>query len=86
MMIVDVANKCLNVRERVEVVEWNKMAPSLPLLSCEWSVSVKENPDRKKKKKKIILKDTAVGYKSGHLKVKHFLKKIDFVKKLSIPK
>ena len=24
------------------------MVPSLPLLSCEWSVSVKENPDRKK--------------------------------------
>ena len=43
-----VANKCLNVRERVEVVEWNKMFPSLPLQSCELSVSVKENPDRKK--------------------------------------
>ena len=26
------------------------MVPSLPLLSCESSVSVKENPDRKKKK------------------------------------
>ena len=25
------------------------MVPSLPLLSCESSVSVKENPDRKKK-------------------------------------
>ena len=25
------------------------MVPSLPLLSCELSVSVKENPDRKKK-------------------------------------
>ena len=36
----------------VEVVEWNKMVPSLPLLSCELSMSVKENPDRKKKKKK----------------------------------
>ena len=45
-------HKCLNVRERVEVVEWNKMAPSLPLLSCELSVSVKENPDRKKKQQK----------------------------------
>ena len=45
-----VENKCLNVRERVEVVEWNKMVPSLPLLSCELSVSVKKNPDRKKKK------------------------------------
>ena len=31
------------------------MVPSLPLLSCESSVSVKENPDRKKKKK--ILSD-----------------------------
>ena len=43
------ANKCLNVLEQVGVVEWNKMVPSLPLLSCELSVSVKENPDRKKK-------------------------------------
>ena len=43
-----VANKCLTVCERVEVVEWNKMVPSLPLLSYELPVSVKENPDRKK--------------------------------------
>ena len=28
------------------------MVPSLPLLSCESSLSVKENPDRKKKKRK----------------------------------
>ena len=28
------------------------MVPSLPRLSCEVSVSVKENPDRKKKTKK----------------------------------
>ena len=27
------------------------MVPSLPLLSCESSMSVKENPDRKRKKK-----------------------------------
>ena len=33
----------------MEVAEWNKMVPSLPLLSCELSVSVKENPDKKKK-------------------------------------
>ena len=33
----------------MEVVEWNKRVPSLPLLSCELSVSVKENPYRKKK-------------------------------------
>ena len=44
-----VANKCLNVRERVEVVERNKMVPSLPLLSCELSVYVKENSDRNEK-------------------------------------
>ena len=45
-----VANKCVNVCEWVEVVEWNKkIVPSLPLLSCELSVSMKENPDRKKK-------------------------------------
>ena len=53
-----VANKCLNVREQVEVVEWNKkIVPSLPLLSCESSVSVKQNPDRKKKERKKLLKN-----------------------------
>ena len=31
------------------------MVPSLPLLSCESSVSVKENPDRKKKKNSDLL-------------------------------
>ena len=46
------ANKCLNVRGQVEVVEWDKRwAPSFSLLSCESSVSLKENPDWKKKKK-----------------------------------
>ena len=36
------------------------MVPSLPLLSCESSVPVKENPDGKKRKiqhKKIYLRD-----------------------------
>ena len=37
-----VANNCLNVREWVKMVEWNKK------WSHELSVSVKENPDRKK--------------------------------------
>ena len=38
------------------MVAWNKMVPSLPLLFCELSVSVKGNPDRKKNaiKEKII--------------------------------
>ena len=40
-----IANKCLNFCERVEVIEWKWN----PLLSCESSVSAKENPDRKKK-------------------------------------
>ena len=48
--LAEVANKCLNVRERVEVVDGIKDGPSLPLLSCELSVSMKENADRKKKK------------------------------------
>ena len=43
-----VANKSLNVRERVEVVEWNKQWSPLSLLFYESSVSVRENPDRKK--------------------------------------
>ena len=42
------ANKCLNVRERVEVLEWNKRwSPSFPYFPVT-SVSVKEIPDRKK--------------------------------------
>ena len=44
----------------VEVAEWNKkMAPSLPLLSCESSVSVKENPHGKNntQKKNIYNKE-----------------------------
>ena len=49
-LICKIPNKCLNVRGWVEVVKWNKkMVPSLPLLACESSVSMKENPDRKKK-------------------------------------
>ena len=44
-----VANKCLNVRGWLELVERNKDVPFLSLLSCESSVTVKENPDRKKK-------------------------------------
>ena len=46
-----VANEYLNVRVRVEVVEWNKMVPTLSLLPCKSSVSVKENSNRKKKQK-----------------------------------
>ena len=50
MSRINLQNKCLNIGERmVVVVEWNKRwSPSLPMLSCESSVSVKENPDRKK--------------------------------------
>ena len=40
--------KCLNVREWVEVVERSNDGLSLPLLSRESSVSVKENQIKKK--------------------------------------
>ena len=44
-----VANKCLNVRQQVEVVEWNKNGPlTSSVVLCVVSVSVKENSDRKK--------------------------------------
>ena len=43
-----VASKYVNSRERVKVVERNNK-PSLSLLSCDLSVSMKENPDRKKR-------------------------------------
>ena len=52
-------NKCLNVREQMEVLEWNKKW-SLSLLSCESSMSVKENPDRKKKLLKPLLRNQMI--------------------------
>ena len=51
-------NKCINVRERVEVVEWNKRL-SLPSPAVLWIVSVCER--KPWKKKKIIFK---ICYKS----------------------
>ena len=36
------------------------MVSSLPLLSCELSVSVNENPDREKKKKKNLINITLI--------------------------
>ena len=60
----ELANKCLNVCEWVEVVERNKSGPCLPLLSQELSVceSVKENQienenktkEKKKEKRKFV--------------------------------
>ena len=47
-----VANKCLNVRERVEVVEWNKRL----LLSCESPVSMKKTLIERKKKEDPLFK------------------------------
>ena len=48
------------------------MVPSLPLLSCKSSVSVKENPDRKKKKKnglKIADLQNARWYQNVHFPI-----------------
>ena len=39
-----ITNKCLNVREWVEMVEWNKDSPSLFSLSCDSSESPKKTP------------------------------------------
>ena len=56
----ELANKCLNVCEWVEVVERNKSGPCLPLLSQELSVceSVKENQieneNKTKEKRKFV--------------------------------
>ena len=44
--ICKLANKCLNVREQVEVVEKNVDVSSLSLLSRELSVCVKEKSDK----------------------------------------
>ena len=46
-----------------------KMVPSLPLLSCELSVSVKENFDRKKRRSEDLLLNTANVLESTHAKV-----------------
>ena len=47
------------------------MVPSLLLLSCELSVSVKENPDRKKKQFKVSLKVTVEGSFSNDKNARH---------------
>ena len=44
-----VENKCLNVRERVEVIEWDKDGP-LPSPIALWVVSVRERKPWQKKK------------------------------------
>ena len=55
-----VANKFLNVRGRVEVVERNKRW-SPPFPAVLWIVSVcEENPDRKKKKKNKSLMENII--------------------------
>ena len=46
------------------------MVPSLSLLSCELSVSVKENPDRKKKNE-IVDKITSLGKTKSNKKKKN---------------
>ena len=50
------------------------MVPSLPLLSCELSMSVKENPDRKKKNNnepslKLEVEFSVVEFERGHGRV-----------------
>ena len=49
-----VANKCLNVREQLEVVEWNKRwCPTFPCCPVNREcVSVKKTPIEKKRQKK----------------------------------
>ena len=49
-----IADKFLNIHKRLEVVETIKMVLSLSLLSHDLSVSVEENPDRKKDKYYVI--------------------------------
>ena len=60
------------------------MVPSLPLLSCELSVSVKENPDRKKKKKDarcVLLTEENINDKLlKRIKKSKYEKDIEFVK------
>ena len=49
IVISQISNKCLNVCEWVEVVEWNRKDGPLPSPVALWIVSVcEENPDRKK--------------------------------------
>ena len=48
------------------------MVPSLPLLSCDSSVSVKVNPDRKKKKKKANVINNENGLRLQEMQVHSF--------------
>ena len=64
-----VASKCLYVRERVEVVEWNKRwSPSFTCcpVSSDSSIPAKENPARKKdlppEKKSMLMKIVRANY------------------------
>ena len=48
-LVCKVAHKCLDIRGRSELAEWNKkMVPSLPSLTNESLVSMKENLIEKK--------------------------------------
>ena len=57
MAAVSHANKCLNVLERVKVVQKGKNKPLLSLPSLVSTMSVKENPDTKKRKSSSDLKN-----------------------------
>ena len=73
----ELANKCLNVCEWVEVVERNKSGPCLPLLSQELSVceSVKENQienenkTKQKKRKTEICRNLCYMYAKSTKKI-----------------
>ena len=55
VLVISVAkltNKCLNVREQVEMIERNKDGPSLPLFYRESLMYARENADRKSLKTK----------------------------------
>ena len=55
------------------------MVPSLPLLSCELSVSVKENPDRKKNKTfRIAFESKTLGQRWAEFGVKKHVMLCDF--------
>ena len=48
------------------------MVPSLPLLSCESSVSMEENPDRKKNDNNNGRQETMIGSGTAHDNVSMF--------------
>lgn len=78
------ANNCLDIRERLEVIVKIRMIHSLSLLPFKSSVSMKENPERKKGRRMQLklLKKPHVNNTKSRVKVQHDTLKISLRKEM----